>query len=43
MGVEIMETWIQLVSSLGFPIFACIYMALYVKDQTKANREDVKN
>lgn len=37
-----METWIQLVSSLGFPIFACIYMALYVKDQTKANREDVK-
>lgn len=37
-----MDTWIQLVSSLGFPIFACIYMALYVKEQTKANREDVK-
>lgn len=37
-----MDTWIQLVSSLGFPIFACIYMAVYVKEQTKANREDVK-
>ena len=37
-----METWIQLVSSLGFPIFACIYMAVYVKEQTEANREDVK-
>lgn len=37
-----METWIQLVSSLGFPIFGCIYMAVYVKEQTKANREDVK-
>lgn len=37
-----MENWIQLVSSLGFPIFACVYMALYVKEQTKANREDVK-
>lgn len=37
-----MDTWIQLVSSLGFPIFACIYMAVYVKEQTKANREDLK-
>lgn len=37
-----MENWIQLVSSLGFPIFACVYMAVYVKEQTKANREDVK-
>ena len=37
-----METWAQLISSLGFPIVACIYMALYVKEQTKNNREDVK-
>lgn len=37
-----MENWIQLVSSLGFPIFACVYMAVYVKEQTKSNREDVK-
>lgn len=37
-----METYVQLISSLGFPIVACICMALYVKDQTKNNREDVK-
>lgn len=37
-----METWVQLISSLGFPMVACICMALYVKEQTKNNREDVK-
>lgn len=37
-----MDNYVQLISSLGFPIIACIYMALYVKDQTKSNREDVK-
>lgn len=37
-----METWTQIISSLGFPIVACICMAKYVKEQTKANREDVK-
>lgn len=37
-----METWAQIISSLGFPIVACICMALYVKEQTKNNREDVK-
>lgn len=34
--------WIQLISSMGFPIVACIVMALYVKEQTNNNREDVK-
>lgn len=37
-----MDTWVQLISSLGFPIVACVCMALYVKEQTKNNREDVK-
>ena len=37
-----MESWVQLIGSLGFPIVACICMALYVKEQTKNNREDVK-
>lgn len=37
-----MENWAQLISSLGFPIVACICMAMYVKEQTKNNREDVK-
>lgn len=34
--------WIQLIGSLGFPIVACICLALYVREQNKANREDVK-
>ena len=37
-----MDTWVQFISTLGFPIVACICMALYVKEQTKNNREDVK-
>ena len=37
-----MDTWVQLIGSLGFPIVACICMALYVRENTKANREDVK-
>lgn len=37
-----MDTWVQLISTLGFPIVACICMALYVREQTKNNREDVK-
>lgn len=37
-----MDTWVQLISTIGFPIVACIVMALYVKEQTKNNREDVK-
>ena len=37
-----MENYVQLISSLGFPIVACISMGLYVKEQTKTNREDVK-
>lgn len=34
--------WVQLIGSLGFPIVACICMAMYVRENTKANREDVK-
>ena len=34
--------YIQLISTLGFPIVACICMALYVRETTKANREDTK-
>ena len=37
-----MENYVQLISSLGFPIVACISIGLYVKEQTKTNREDVK-
>lgn len=33
--------YIQLIGTLGFPMVACICMAVYVKDITKTNREDV--
>lgn len=32
----------QLLGSYAFPIVACIFMAIYVKDITKSNREDTK-
>lgn len=37
-----MDNYVQLISTLGFPIIACISMAIYVKEQTKNNRDDVK-
>lgn len=37
-----MDNYTQLIGTLGFPIIACISMAIYVKEQTKNNREDVK-
>ena len=41
------STWIQTFfysyfGSYAFPIVACIFMAYYVKDITKSNREDTK-
>lgn len=37
-----MDNYVQLIGTLGFPIIACITMAIYVKEQTNNNREDVK-
>lgn len=37
-----MDNYVQLIGTLGFPIIACISMAIYVKEQTKNNRDDVK-
>ena len=39
--------WIQtffffFFGSYAFPIVACIFMAIYVKDMSKSNREDTK-
>lgn len=34
--------WMALISSLGFPVVACIAMGWYVKLQTTNYREDVK-
>ena len=38
-----MEPWVSLIGSVGFPIVACIALAVYVKEQNKQNREDVKD
>ena len=35
--------WIQLISSVGFPIVACLGMGWYVKYQTDSYREEVKD
>lgn len=34
--------WIQLISSVGFPIVACMGMGWYVKYQTDNYRDEVK-
>lgn len=34
--------WIQLISSVGFPIVACLGMGWYVKYQTDSYKEEVK-
>lgn len=35
--------WMQIISSLGFPIAACVGMGFYVKTQTENYRTDVKD
>lgn len=34
--------FVSILSTFGFPVCACIGMAIYVKDITKTNREDTK-
>lgn len=34
--------WLNLITSVGFPIVACGAMACYVKDLTSKHREEVK-
>ena len=38
-----MEVYAQLIGSLGFPIIACIALALYVKDENTKNRQETKD
>lgn len=37
-----MNDWIQAISTLGFPIIACVGLGWYVKYQTDAYRGEVK-
>lgn len=40
-GGDIVD-WVQLISSVGFPIVACFGMGWYVKYQTDSYKEEVK-
>lgn len=35
--------WMQLISSVGFPIVACLGMGWYVKYETDNNRSEIKD
>lgn len=37
-----METWVQVITSVGFPIFACLAMGYYIKHTIDCYREDIK-
>ena len=38
-----METWVQVITSLGFPIFACLAMGYFIKQQIDQYRSDIKD
>ena len=37
-----METWIQVITAVGFPIFACLAMGYFIKNQIDSYRADIK-
>ncbi len=37
-----MDTWVQVITSVGFPIFACLAMGYYIKHTIDCYREDIK-
>lgn len=37
-----METWVQVITSVGFPIFACLSLGYYVFTQINQYRNDIK-
>lgn len=38
-----MESIIQMITTVGFPIVACVFMGYYVKYQTDSYRDEVKD
>lgn len=38
-----MDTVVQMITTVGFPIVACLFMGWYVKYQTDAYRTEVKD
>lgn len=37
-----MDTWVQVITSVGFPIFACLAMGYFIKHTIDSYREDIK-
>lgn len=37
-----MDTWIQVITAVGFPIFACLAMGYFIKNQIDSYRSDIK-
>lgn len=37
-----MDTWIQVITAVGFPIFACLAMGYFIKNQIDSYRADIK-
>ena len=37
-----MEAWVQIITSVGFPIFACLALGFYVYKQLDNYRTDIK-
>lgn len=37
-----METWVQVITAVGFPIFACLVMGYFIKNQIDSYRADIK-
>lgn len=37
-----METWVQIITSVGFPIFACLAMGYFIRSQIDSYRNDIK-
>lgn len=37
-----MDTWIQVITAVGFPIFACLAMGYFIKNQIDSYRADLK-
>lgn len=39
--MEWLDTILQTISNLGFPIAACIFLAKYISDQSKEHKEEM--
>ena len=39
--MEWIDTILQTISNLGFPIAACIFLAKYISDQSKEHKEEM--